>query len=146
MLRVAQQGLSVTDAISGSTHKATGYDAENIFFRRCRVALKSAVNIFHSRGFAVGYRVFQEEELGPSSDTVSVTSEADSIVAPRSEASVSTQHSVSLGMSKAATIRSRSSTAGTSTRAKPLAANSSRISSTQKSIRAMEQAQYLRQR
>ena len=61
MKRVAAHGLSVTDA-NGETHTMQPSDDENVFLKQCRILLRSAVNIFHSRGYVVGYMVCPKEE------------------------------------------------------------------------------------
>ena len=113
MLKVAQHGISVTDAVTGASHIPTGFDAENVFFKSCRVLLKTAVNIFHSRGIAIGYRVFRDEshrltEISAESAQVA-TEKTDEENRAIRVSPPSTPFTQKLGMSRAATIRARSS-------------------------------------
>lgn len=76
MKRVASHGISVTDALRGDMHVVQPIDDENVFFKSCRILLRSAVRIFHSRGFAIGYRVCptsEEEEIEESTSNSSRT-------------------------------------------------------------------------
>ena len=64
MLHAAREDLPLIDAVNGMFHKLTpdDDDVDSVFFQHCRVLLRSATNIFHSKGFAIGYRVFRRNE------------------------------------------------------------------------------------
>tara|TARA_B110001450_G_scaffold256652_1_gene287992 strand:+ start:517 stop:2967 length:2451 start_codon:yes stop_codon:yes gene_type:complete len=111
MLKVAKNGMSVTDAISGRTHVPTGFDSENVFFQSCRVLLKTAVNIFHSGGLVVGYRVFRDEKeatLRRREDTTPSNSSPINITYDPTPHTPHTEVKSAYGMSKAASIRAKS--------------------------------------
>ena len=112
MRNVAEHGISVTDAVTGLTHVPTGFDAENVFFKSCRVLLKSAVNIFHSGGLVVGYRVIRDaQEVRLAFEAAPPPQEPVIRLERPSPRSLDVSAQSARGVSKAAEIRARSANA-----------------------------------
>lgn len=63
MHRVATHGLLVTDALRGETHTLQPFDDTQVVFGQCRILLQTGINIIHSHGYVIGYRVCPQKTL-----------------------------------------------------------------------------------
>lgn len=112
MKRVASHGISVTDALRGDMHTVQPFDDENVFFKSCRILLRTAVRIFHSRGYAIGYRVCPttgDEEAAASVTvrTSSASSDSSSANAPKPR---TTHHNTGRAQSRSSRSRTGANT------------------------------------
>ena len=60
LLDIARRQLSIRD-VTGTTHRVTTKDDENILLSRCRISLRTAVVLTYADGLAIAYRVFHAE-------------------------------------------------------------------------------------